>query len=686
MPLKIIGYVFISTFLAFNLFADKPLIKQPQSKQHAFSPEDLLSLKRINEWTLSPDGKWIVYAMQSPDLATNKKRSDLYAITIDGSKTMRITDDDAADMNPVFSPKGDKLAFISTRSGTPQAYVMNWDKGTPKELTKVENGISSLAWSPDGQYISFASEVKMLKATSDAYPDLKKANVLMYDKLPVRHWDHWEDELVSHVFIMKTEGGTPVDIMANDAYDAPLMPFGGGEQIGWSPDSKEIAYTSRKVKEEAISTNSDIYIYNLTTRNTVNITEGMNGYDRDPLYSPDGNWIAFHSQERAKFEADRVRLMLYNRKTKALTDLSKSLDQWVGGMVWAPDSRSLYFSAGQGGTVPVYSISVSDGSWKVLTNGNNDNENGLAITPDGSTLVFGRTTMQNPTELFTMKSTGGEVSRVTGVNDELIGSLKEVKIEERKIRSKDGKTVHTWVVYPPDFDPNRKYPMIVYCQGGPQGTISNYFSYRWNLYLMASQGYVVVAPNRRGMPGFGQEWNDAISGDWGGGAMEDMLAATDEVSSEKFIDKSKLACVGASFGGFNVFWMAGNHNKRFSAFISHCGVFDFTSMYGSTEEIFFSDWEFGGPYWKGGKSYDTFSPHNYVEKWDTPMLIITGLKDFRVPYTQSLEAFTAAQLRGIPSKLLAFPEENHWVLGLQNALIWQKEFFGFLDNHLNNKK
>jgi dipeptidyl aminopeptidase/acylaminoacyl peptidase len=472
--------------------------------------------------------------------------------------------------------------------------------------------------------------------------------------------------------------------MQGDKNDSPLLPFGGGEQIAWSPEGTEIAYTSKKVDNPARSTNSDIYLYDIRTKSTKNITEGMMGYDKDPVYSPDGKWIAFHSQKRNGFEADKVRLMLYDRATGVIKEMLAEFDQWIDAVVWSPDSKTIYFNSGSKGRVHIYSLDIATNKQTQLTSDKTNDDQGLAISSDGKMLVFGRSSTTYPTDYYTLDLATKKIERKTKVNDFLLIKLHDVNIEERWVEATDGEKIQTWVLYPPNFDKNKKYPMITYCQGGPQGTISNYFSYRWNLYLMASQGYIVCAPNRRGMPGFGQKWNDDISKDWNGQAMEDILSATDNLTAESFVDKNNVAAVGASFGGYTVFWMQGNDEGRFKAFISHCGVFNLTSMYGSTEELFFPDWEFGGPYWDDENEdvYEEHSPHKYVNNWDSPMLVITGMKDFRVPYTQSLEAYTAAQLKGLDSQLLVFPDENHWVLSLQNAIVWQSEFFGFLDKHL----
>ena len=674
----------IMMLIAIGASAQDGLVKLADKDRHAFAPEDLLSLKRLSDMQLSPNNEFLLFSMKTPDLKTNKSMNDLYVVNLKTKELTQITDTEESESNGRWSNDGKKIYYISNKMGSSQIYEMDYSTKSSKAISAVATGVSNMSISPDSKYISCTTEVDMLKSLEDKYPNYTSFNAKKYSQLPVRHWDTWEDDKVSQVNYMPIEGGRPIDIMEGDTNDSPVLPFGGGEQIAWAPDGSEIAYTSKKVDNPARSTNSDIYIYDLRTKTTKNITEGMVGYDKDPLYSPDGRWIAFHSQKRAGFEADKIRLMLYDRNTGQIKEMLAELDQWVEGFVWSPDSRTIFFNSGKKGRVHIYSLDIATNKETQITDSRTNDDQGLAITSDGKTLVFGRSNMTAPTDYYTYELNTKKLERITKVNDFMLIKLKDVKIEERMIESSDYEYVHTWVLYPPDFDPSKKYPMITYCQGGPQGMIGNSFSYRWNFYLMASQGYIVVAPNRRGMPGFGQKWNDDISKHWNGQAMDDILAATDNLLQEEYVDKNNVAAVGASFGGYTVFWMEGHHEGRFKAFISHCGVFDLTSMYGSTEELFFPDWEFGGPYWNEDNEdvYEEQSPHKYVNKWDRPILIITGLNDFRVPYTQSLEAYTAAQLKGLDSELLIFPDENHWVLGLQNAIVWQSEFFGFLAKHL----
>jgi len=660
------------------------LVKLPSSTLRNFSPEDLLSLSRVSDPQISPDGKWVMYSLSKPSLEKGTFKKDLYATRIDGSETISITDNIGSDYNGRWI-NDQEILFISSRMGKPQLFRKKIGDDEPLMLTVDPNGIHNVILSPDQNNILFTTDVKIGQEVSDIYPETPNANVYMYDDLPVRHWDSWEDVSYSHLFISPFEKTKiKLDLMEGEAFDTPLMPFGGSEQIAWSPDSKKIAYTSKKVDNYELSTNSDIYLVDLISKETINITGGRDGYDMNPSFSPDGKYIAFHSQVEPGFEADRIRLMLYDTENQEIRELSVDFKHWVGGFIWSPDSKYIYFDGADGkARNHIYRIDLS-GKYELLTDGDYNYSGSLSISSDGSTLVTTRHNFHRPSDIVTINTATGKVNQITNLNNAILAAVKDLTWEAKYIETVDGKKMHSWFIYPPDFDANKKYPTIIYCQGGPQSTIDQFFSYRWNFFVMASQGYVVIAPNRRGMPGFGQEWNDAISNDWGGLAMQDILSATDYAADKPFVNAEEMAAVGASAGGYTTFWLAGNHDNRFRALISHCGVFNLTSMYGSTEELFFTQHEFGGPYWEKEweEGYIKNSPHSFVDKWNTPMLIITGLNDFRVPYTQSLEAFTAAQNQGVPSKLLVFPEENHWVLRLQNAYVWQKEFFKFLKNHL----
>ncbi len=682
--------LFLLTVGAFAQKAGVDKIKIEDPKQTSLSPkaftaEDLMSCKRISDPQISPDGASVMYRLSDPDIEQNKLFSDIFLAPIGGGKSVNITNDPESEFNARFSPDGKKIAYLSSTDEGPQIFLANPDGSDKKQITRMKNGVSGFLWSPDGSKFAFASEVTLEKTTLDKYPDYPKANVRLYDKVPLRHWDEWVDEKYSHVFVIDADGGDPIDLMPGEKFDSPMKPFGGIEQIAWSPDSREIAYTSKKLSgiDFVEQTDSDIYLVDLETMKTRNITDGMNGFDMDPVYSPDGKYIAFMSMERAGFESDRHRIMLFDRETGLKRDLTKDFDYWAGGQIWAPDSKYMYYTAGYQGCYHIFKIDVASGRWEKLTEGNYNWGSGLQISADGNHLVFGREDINRPSELFSFNLATGDLTQITRANGFIDTKTADVVVEEKFIESKDGAKIHTWVIYPPNFNPNEKYPMITYCQGGPQSMISQRFHYRWNFKLLASQGYVVVAPNRRGVPGFGQDWNDAISKDWGGKPMEDILAATDFMKKEDYIDENRLAAMGASAGGYAVFWLAGKHDGRFAAFASHCGVFNFESMYGATEELWFPNWEYGGPYWvKANRDqYEDFSPHKFADKWDTPIIVSTGEYDFRVPYTQSMEAFQVAQVKRIPSEIIVFPEETHFVAKPQNFIVWMTEYFKFLDRY-----
>jgi dipeptidyl aminopeptidase/acylaminoacyl peptidase len=500
-----------------------------------------------------------------------------------------------------------------------------------------------------------------------------------------RHWDDWTDYAVSHIWVGRPENGvlqSGRDIMEGEPYDAPTAPYFDASEIAWSPDGKYLAYTCKKLKgkEFALSTNTDIYLYDIENGTTKNITGGMSGYDKYPVFSPDGSMIAFQSMATPGYEADKERLMVYHRASEKTEDLTESYDNNAANFVWTADSRSIRFITGVRATYQVYSVDIDTKAIKPITAGKHDI---TGIAAAGDKLVCCKMSMSMARELFTVDPQTGVEQQLTYTNQNIYDAVNMGKVEERTVKTTDGKDMLVWMVYPPDFDPAKKYPALLYCQGGPQSAVSQFFSFRWNLQIMAANGYIIVAPNRRGLPTFGQEWNRQISCDYGGQNMRDYISAIDDAKKEPYIDENRLGAVGASYGGFSVYWLAGHHEKRFKAFISHCGMFNFESKYGSTEEYWFPNFDLGGPYWQKPrpKSYD-FSPHLAVGKWDTPIMVIHGAKDFRVPYTEGLQAFNAAQLRGIPSRLLIFPEEGHWVLKPQNAVLWQREFFGWLDKWL----
>lgn len=645
------------------------------------SPELLWKFGRVADHRLSADGKSILYNVTRYDAAVNKSQTKIFKMSTEGGEAIDL----GIGSNMRWKPQSDKIAFISSESGSTQIWEMDADGQNKVQRTDISDGINGFEFAPDGKHIFYLKDVKIDKTPQEIYPDLPLTNVRIIDNLMYRHWNQWSDYAYSHIFTAElgaeliSEGK---DIMKDEAFDSPLSPYFDQAEIVWSPDSKFIAYTCKKMngREFAVSTNSDIYLYNTETSTTENLSNGMPGYDKYPVFSPDGSKIAWQSMSTPGYEADKVRLILLDLKSSEKKDLTASFDQDVANMLWDKDNTTIYFISGYHAAFQIYKINTANGEIAAITKGNHDY---TAFSFAENVMVGEKMTLSMASEIFRIDPATGAETQLTFTNKNIYDVVKMGNVEERWVKTTDNKDMLVWVVYPPDFDPAKKYPALLYCQGGPQSAVSQFFSFRWNLQLMAANGYIIVAPNRRGLPTFGEEWNAQISGDYGGQNMKDYLSAIDNVSKESFVNKDKLGAVGASYGGYSVFWLAGHHDGRFKAFISHCGIYNLESMYGSTEETFFVNHDNGGPYWASPKPKGySFSPHLFVDKWDTPIMIITGEMDLRVPYTQSLEAFNSAQLRGIPSKLLVFPEETHFVVKPQNSILWQREFFGWLDKWL----
>lgn len=650
------------------------------------TPEVLWSFGRLGDVQVSPDGNKIIYGVSYYSVPENKSNRELFVMNADGSDVKQLTKTAKGEYNAIWKPDGTKIGYMTSQSGSMQLWEMNPDGSNPVQISDIEGGISGFKYSPDMLKILYTKEVKLDETVQDKYPDLPMANAMIETDLMYRHWDEWV-ETYSHVFVADYDGKTisnSIDIMEGEKNHSPLKPFGGMEQINWSPDSKNIAYTSRKLqgKAYAFSTNSDIYIYNIENKQHTNISEGMMGYDVAPVYSPNGKKLAWESMERDGYEADKIRLFVYDFDTKEKKDYSQGFDQNASSLTWSGDGNKIYFISNYHARDQIYELTVENSEIKVITKGDYNHQ---SVAEIGDNLVCAKQSMSMPTEIFAVNKANGEETQLSYENKEILDQLKMGKVEERWVKTTDNKDMLVWVIYPPNFDPDKKYPTLLYCQGGPQSTVSQFFSVRWNFQMMAANDYIIVAPNRRGLPGFGQEWNEQISGDYGGQNMKDYFSAIDELAKEPFVDNDKLGAVGASYGGFSVFWIAGNHNKRFKAFIAHDGIFNFESMYLETEEMWFVHWDMGGAYWDKNeiakRSYAN-SPHKFIEKWDTPIMVVQGGKDFRIPDTQGMSAFNAAIIRGIPAKLLYFSEENHWVLGPQNGILWQREFFSWLDKWL----
>ena len=667
-----------------------------QTKQK-LTPEMLFKLGRVSNPQLSPDGKLLIYEVKSYDLATNKGSNIVYILALPNiaAKPINTPYQNAFDVQ--WRPDGKRISYLSSETGSVQLWEIDID-GTQKiQVSEVVGGINAYKYAPSINHIVYSASVKLEQNPAEIYPDLpltKDARII--DGLFYRHWDSWNDYTFNHMFITPYQNGKisgdAIDIMKDEKFDAPLKPFGGSEQFNWSANSKKLAYTSRKETgtAEALSTNADIYIYDMDTRNTFNLSSDNKGYDVAPSFSNDGKKIAWQSMKRPGNEADKNRLMVYYFDSKKLIEVTQNFDFGIEVFQWNGVGQ-IYFIAEYLGTKNIFyadeKVSKTNSNFsevKQFTKGDHDYLSFSVYSTDKKTfaMIGAKQTMSLPTELFAISSKGVD-AQFTYVNKTITDNIEWGRVEKRMIPSTDGKQILTWVIYPPNFNPNKQYPTLLYCQGGPQSMVSQFFSYRWNFQLMANNGYIIVAPNRRGTPGFGQAWTDQIIGDYGGQAMKDYLSAIDEVSKENFVAKDKRAAVGASFGGYSVYWLAGNHQGRFKTFIAHCGMFNMESWYGSTEELFFANNDNQGSYWQNPRprNFDS-SPHKFVQNWNTPMLIVHNEKDFRVPLTQGMEAFTAAQLKGIKSRFLYFPDENHWVIKPQNSVLWQRVYFDWLDSYL----
>ncbi|MGN6547691.1 MAG: prolyl oligopeptidase family serine peptidase [Aureliella sp.] len=694
-------------------------LSSPILAAERMTPELLWKLGRVGEAKLSPDGRQLIYTVTRYDLAKNagavdlvlqalpehlaeaceKSNSEVAAFAtplakLKGSKVLLKGIQGLSAIDWIERPDGAKIVYLAPTEDedeepTTQAWMLDPDDGEPQQITEVEGDISNLKVAPSGDKIAFTTDVKLEQSVNDLYPDLPEADAHIFDSLMVRHWNAWRDYAYSHVWVasLDDEGKAEeaIDLMEGLKADCPLPPFGGAEHFAFSPDGKEMALTIKLVNNPAESTDSSIFLVSTEGGLLKNITPGMPGYDREPLYSPDGRTIAFSSMKRPGFEADRARIMLYDRSSGSITELTAELDQSAHHATWSHDSASIYFDSETLGTEQAYRIDIQTRQLTRISEGTFDFAVLDAVADQPYVLVT-QQSMLRPTEIALVNVDTRQTTTLTDVNHKIYADLELPRVEQRWVTATDGKQIHNWVILPPDFDEgeDKQWPMLTYCQGGPQGQIGQWFSYRWNFHLMAAKGYVVLAVNRRGMPGFGQAWNDEISGDWGGQAMQDILAATDALMADRHIDRKRVAAVGASFGGYTVYWLMGNSGDRFCAMIAHCGVFDLESMYGSTEELFFVNWDLGGPYWRSAaiqEKYDRFSPHRFVGNWKTPLLVIHGEKDFRVPLTQGMEAFTAAQIQGVPSRFLYFPTEGHWVSSPQNSVLWQRVFFEWLEKN-----
>jgi dipeptidyl aminopeptidase/acylaminoacyl peptidase len=643
-----------------------------------FTATEMMTLKRLSDPQVSPDGSRVAFALTDVDLAGGRRDTDLWLVPVAGGEPRRLTSNPATDSRPRWSADGRSLAFVSTRDGGPQVWVMDLAGGEPRRVTSIATGVDAFDW----------IDAKRLLVLTEVFPDCgaddacnaktlagagKPSSARAYDDLLFRHWDTWDDGRRNHLLVVPVEGGAAVDLTPGPN-DAP--PFSlGGEDFAVSPDGQEACFSRKDRKDEAWSTNADVFVVPTAGGAARRIGDAP-GYEGSCRYSPDGTLLAWRAQLRAGYEADRWRLVVMDRATGAKRTLTEDLDRAVDAFVFSPDSRTIYFTAEEAGRSHVFSVPAAGGQVVTVFGGGSFGD--LSVLPDGKALVGTRVALTHPAEVVRFSTDGTGLARVTRVNDARLAPFSLRPAESVTYTGAAGKSVQAWIVKPPDFEAWRKYPLLVLVHGGPQGAWTDGWTYRWNAQVFASAGYVVFMPNPRGSTGFGQEFTDDINRDWGGKAFEDVMKGTDFAESLPYVEKGRTAAAGASYGGYMINWIAGQ-TTRFRALVSHDGVFDLVSMYGSTEELWFPEWEFGGPYWSSPESYARHNPREFVKNFKTPTLVVHGEKDYRVPIEQGLAMFTALRRQDVPARLLVFPDENHWVLKPANSVRWYDEVIGWLD-------
>ncbi|HYR78138.1 MAG TPA: S9 family peptidase [Pyrinomonadaceae bacterium] len=672
--------VSVISLLAFASFAS--------AQERRFTIDDLLKVRRVSDPQVSPKGDLVAFTITDVDKMTNKSTTQIYLVPLGGGETRQLTNDEHSSSSPRWSPDGERLAFISARDGESQIWTIDVSSGALKKITSISTGAGDPVWSPDSKWLAFASDIypecrddACNKKRADEVAQSKvKAHVA--ERLLYRHWKAWKDGMRTHVFVVSSAGGEARDLTPGD-YDAPPFSLGGPTDYAFSPDSKELAFVSNHDKVEAISTNADVWIVSVRGGAARNITAANHGYDGSPQFSPDGRYLAYRSQVTPGFESDRFRLVLYDRKTNRARSVTETLDSWVDEFGFTPDSQTIYLTAEERGKEPIYSVSVSGGPVKkVIAEGANGE---IHLTGDARTLVFSRSSMTKPSEIFRANSDGSGVTALTTTNDAFLSSFSLKPAEEVTWTGAMGTKVAGWIVKPANFNAKKKWPLAVLIHGGPQGAWNDNWGYRWNPQIFANAGYVVFMPNPRGSTGYGQQFLNEISGDWGGKVFIDIKNGVAQTAALPYIDRNRIGAAGASYGGYMIDWIEGHNNDprfQFKVLVSHDGVYNLTSMYGATEELWFPEWEFKGTPWTNKAMYERWSPHNFVQNFKTPILVITNTLDYRVPETEGLQMFTAAQRMGVESKLVDFPDEGHWVQKPANSAFWYHSVLAWLDKHL----
>ncbi len=651
-------------------------------KDGKLTAEILWSFGRIGKYAVSPDNKTIAFTVTYYDIAENKGNAEIYLMDADGGNVRQLTKTPKSEYNLTWCQSGAVLQCLYQG----QLYEIDHKTGKRKLLSNFENGIEAYSISPDHTKILYVQTIPNPKTEEHLFENMPKSSGRIMEDLSYRHWDGWVDE-VPHLFVadfIDDKVGEGKDLLEGEPFEAPTRPWGGLEETAWSPDGTKIAYSCRKKtgKDYAFSTNTDIYIYDINSGKTENITEGMLGYDKNPRFSPDGSMMAWESMERDGYEADQIRLFTYNFNSKEKVYRTENYDSDATNLLWSKDAQTIYFLSPWHGRTHICQVNLATNEVSQLSN---ENAEFTSLNWLGDKFIATQMSISMPSEIFEVDM-NGKAQQLSQVNTDLLSQLKLGKVEERWIKTTDNKDMLVWVIYPYNFDPNKTYPTLLYCGGGPQTMVGQFWSYRWNFQMMSAGEYVIVAPNRRGLPGFGKAWCEQISGDYGGQNMKDYFSAIDAVAKEPFVDKTRLGAAGASYGGFSVYWLAGHHNKRFKAFLAHNGMFNLEQQYLETEEMWFAQWDLGGPYWDKSNriAQNTYanSPHKFVDKWDTPICVIHSELDYRIVASQGMSAFNAAQIKGIPSRYLYFPDENHWVLQPQNSIVWHRNFIDWFDKWL----